>query len=328
MMPYLLQIGSFELRYYSLMYIIGLLLSIYLAKRRAKQLGVKPEIMENIIILSFMFAIIGARLYYVLFNLDYYSQDPLSAFAIWKGGLAIHGGVITGAISAVIIQRYYKIAPLFALDIMAPLMLLSQGIGRFGNFANGEAHGVPTITPPEIIFRLKPVFTEFWTTTLTTLKLENTPESISSIAMMIKGSDIYVNFSDKAYQIKEYVPWGISFPPTYLPPAYLEFGTLPVHPTFFYEMILNFIFAGLMFYFFWRKDKYIGSGMLVGSYFISYGFIRGFITFFRADDLMWGMFRAPHVASIGFIIFGIIMVVRAYKKMNGANKLWKKQQYF
>ncbi len=319
MMPYLLQIGSFELRYYSLMYIIGLLLSIYLAKRRAKQLGVKPEIMENIVILIFIFSIIGARFYYVVFNWDYYAQDPLSAFAIWKGGLAIHGGVIAGAISAIFIQRYYKLAPLFTLDIIAPLLLLSQGIGRFGNFANGEAHGVPTITPPEIIFRIKPIFAEFWTTTLTTLKLDNTPESISSIAMMIKSSDIFVNFYDKAYQLKEYVPWGISFPPTYMPPAYLEFGTLPVHPTFFYEMILNFIFAGLMLYFFWRKDKYIGSGVILGSYFISYGFIRGFITFFRADDLMWGMFRAPHVASIGFVILGVVLVIRGYKKTKGVN---------
>lgn len=321
MMPYLLQIGSFELRYYSLMYIIGLLLSIYLAKRRAKQLGVKPEIMENIVILIFIFSIIGGRLYYVLFNWDYYAQDPLSALAIWNGGLAIHGGVIAGGISAIFIQRYYKLAPLFTLDIIAPLLLLSQGIGRFGNFANGEAHGVPTITPPEIIFRIKPVFTEFWATTLSTLKLDNTPESISSIAMMIKSSDIFINFSDKAYQLKEYVPWGISFPPTYMPPAYLEFGTLPVHPTFFYEMILNFIFAGLMLYFFWRKDKYIGSGIILGSYFISYGFIRGFITFFRADDLMWGVFRAPHIASIGFIIFGVLLIVRGYRKVKVGSKL-------
>lgn len=309
MMPYLFKIGNFELRIYSLMIIIGLLLTLYITSKKMKKMGYEQEYFENMIIVVFIAALLGARIYYVMFNWEYYKNDPLEIFKVWHGGLAIHGGVILGFVASVIYAHYIKIKVMFFGDLIAPWLLFGQGLGRFGNFANGEAHGVPTIIPPDIIFRLKPIFTDFWATVLNTFNLSNNPESISKLNDIVKNG-AEVTFQGRVYELKEYVPWGISFTNKYMPAAYRDFGTLPVHPTFFYEMILNFTGAFIMFLF-WRNDKNISTGLIFGIYLISYGLIRAFVTMFRADDLMLGVLRAPHVASLAFVSVGIFLVIRA-----------------
>lgn len=309
MMPYLFKIGNFELRIYSLMIIIGLLLTLYITRKKMEKMGYKQEYFENMIIVVFIAALLGARIYYVMFNWEYYKNDPLEIFKVWHGGLAIHGGVILGFVASVIYAHYIKIKVMFFGDLIAPWLLFGQGLGRFGNFANGEAHGVPTIIPPDIIFRLKPIFTDFWATVLNTFNLSNNPESISKLNDIVKNG-AEVTFQGRVYELKEYVPWGISFTNKYMPAAYRDFGTLPVHPTFFYEMILNFTGAFIMFLY-WRNDKNISTGLIFGIYLISYGLIRAFVTMFRADDLMLGVLRAPHVASLAFVSIGIFLVIRA-----------------
>lgn len=311
MMPYLFKIGNFELRIYSLMIIIGLLICIYMAGRKMVKMGYKKEYLENMIIVVFIAALIGARIYYVIFSWEYYKDNPLEIFAVWHGGLAIHGGVIMGFIAALIYSHYLKIKVMLFGDLIAPWLLFGQGLGRLGNFANGEAHGVPTITPPDIIFQFKPVFIDFWNTVLNTFNLSNTPESVSKLNDIVKqGAE--VTFQGKVYELKEYVPWGISFTDKYMPAAYRDFGTLAVHPTFFYEMILNFTAAAIMYYF-WRNSRNISTGLIFGIYLVSYGLIRGFVTMFRADDLMLGFIRAPHAASLAFICAGIFLIIRAKK---------------
>lgn len=312
MFPYIFKIGNFELRYYSLMYLLGILISIYFVKRRGKSLGLDPQKIENIILFTFLGAILGARMYYVFFKWEFYKNTPLEMFAIWHGGLAIHGGVLGGVITLFFLSKLNKFKMVTLGDLIVPFLLLSQGIGRFGNFANGEAHGVPTITPLSIIFSIKNRFPEFWANVLNILHLDNNPVSISKITSFIDSSPVNIPFENTIYHLKYYVPWGVSFPPKYLPPAYMEFGTLPVHPTFFYEMILNFIGAFILIYL-WRNDQEIGRGRLMGLYLIFYGFIRAFVTFFRADDLMIGFLRAPHLASLVMIIIGLIMVLGGKK---------------
>ena len=311
MMPYLFKVGNFELRIYSLMIILALVITIFMAKRKVVRLGFKPEIIENMVIVIFVAAIIGARIYYVIFQWDHYKDNPIEIFAIWHGGLAIHGGIIMGFFAALIYSYYLKIRVMFFGDIIAPWLILGQGLGRIGNFANGEAHGVPVITPPEIIFQIKPIFTDFWQTTLNTFNISHNPESISTLAAVAKNG-AEVAFNDKIYILKEYVPWGISFSSKFMPAAYQDFGNLAVHPTFFYEMTLNFLSAAFMYYF-WRQDKYISTGIIFGMYLVFYGFIRGFVTMFRADDLMLGFMRAPHVASLAFIIIGLYLIIRGQK---------------
>ncbi|MDE7034495.1 MAG: prolipoprotein diacylglyceryl transferase, partial [Mucispirillum sp.] len=298
-------------RIYSLMIITGLLICIFMAGRKMVKMGYKKEYLENMIIVVFIAALIGARIYYVIFSWEYYKDNPLEIFAVWHGGLAIHGGVIMGFIAALIYSHYLKIKVMLFGDLIAPWLILGQGLGRLGNFANGEAHGVPVITPPEIIFRLKPVFTDFWTSALYTFNLNSTPENVSKLNEIAKNG-AEVTFQGKVYELKEYVPWGISFTDKYMPAAYRDFGTLAVHPTFFYEMILNVTAAAIMYYF-WRNSKNISTGLIFGIYLVSYGLIRGFVTMFRADDLMLGFIRAPHVASLAFIFIGIFLIIRAKK---------------
>ncbi len=316
MQPVFFSIGGLDIRFYSLCYIVGLLLTVYLSRRRAISLGYDGDKFENIIFATFVIGLLGARLYYVGLKWDYFSQHPAEILAIWQGGLAIHGGVIGGALGLLFMAKRYNITFLTITDIGTPWLILAQGIGRLGNFANGEAHGVPTLTPPSLIFTIKPQFTEFWNNLLSQFSLTNHPESISKLYSIASAENATTILNGKEYLIKEYVPWGISFPATYMPPAYMDFGVLPVHPTFFYELVLNVIAALIMYYFFWRKDKWIGLGMISGIYLISYGLIRGFVTFFRADDLMVGFLRAPHIASVAFILVGTILVIYGLKKSN------------
>ncbi len=310
MQPIFFSIGSLDIRFYSLFIITGLLIGVYMISTRANSLGYKGDQFENIVFLTFIFGLLGARLYYVALKWDYFSANPLEIFAIWQGGLAIHGGVILGVVGAFIGVKYYKYTLLTLMDLLTPWLIFAQGLGRLGNFANGEAHGVPTITPPSLIFTIKPQFTEYWSNMLSQFNLTTHPESVSKLYALAASAANSVSFNGKEYLLKEYVPWGISFPATYMPPAYLDFGLLPVHPTFFYELILNMTAAFIMYYFFWRKDNWIGTGVISGIYFVSYGLIRGFVTFFRADDLMVGFLRAPHLASLLFITVGVILIVR------------------
>jgi len=301
MFPTLFKIGFFELRVYSLMYIIGLLICIYMVKKRSDLLGVSKESVENAVIITFLFSILGARIYYVLFRWDYYQGSLFEMVAIWHGGLAIHGGIIFGITTVLIYCKMKNINPFKLGDLIVPWLLLGQGLGRIGNLANGEAHGVPTITPPSVIFQMKNGFQEFWSAALSQQGLINSPESISKLANRLP---VDVNFKGAVLTLKEYFSWGMSFADYRGTPAYQEFGSLPVHPTFIYEMVLNLLFF-IPLYILWRKKENIGKGQIVGLYLIFYGFIRGFVTFFRADDLMAGPFRAPHIISAIMVIVGL-----------------------
>lgn len=318
MFPYIMKIGSFELRVYSLMLMLAVVIGLYFCSKRAKSLNIESKAFENTVITGFIGGIIGARLYYVAFNWSYFSLHLDEILKVWQGGLAIHGGIALGFLSAVIYARNKNLSIIKFADITAPFMLLGQGIGRFGNFANGEAHGVPTITPPDIIFRLKPAFPEFWNTALAQHEVLSTPSALTAFWHKIEATPQIVMFGGKEYLLKEYVPWGISFPDKYRPLAWQEFGSMPVHPTFFYEMILNLICAAVLIIL-WRKDSNIGKGKIAALYLIFYGFIRAFVTLFRADDLMLGVIRAPHAASLILVVSAIIWYT-ACKKINNSHK--------
>lgn len=304
MFPVLFKIGFFELRVYSLMYILALVIGMYMAKRRSEQLGMKETDVENAAIICFLSGILGARIYYVAFRWDYYGGDFFEMLAVWHGGLAIHGGII-GAVLGLYIFTYIKRMRLFAFaDLMVPWLLFGQGLGRIGNLANGEAHGVPVITPPSVIFAMKSGFMDFWRDVLSQTGLGGAPEQLALLAQKLP---LDVEHNGRLYTLKEYVPWGISFGDYRATAAYADFGSLAVHPTFIYEMILNFI-CFIPLYILWRDKANIGRGLIVGYYLVYYAFIRAFVTFFRADDLMAGPFRAPHIVSMIMIIAGVFLI--------------------
>ena len=118
-----------------------------MAHRDAIRRGQDPDKLLNIIVLAVLSALVGARLYYVLFNLEYYGAHPGRIVAVWEGGLAIHGGLIAGVLASLLYCRYAKVPLLTTLDIFAPCVAIGQAIGRWGNFFNQEAFGVPTNLP-------------------------------------------------------------------------------------------------------------------------------------------------------------------------------------
>lgn len=145
--PFVLQIGPLSVRWYGLLFATGVLLGTWLAQREAVRRGEDPEELLNVIVCGVMIGLVGARLYYVLFNWSYYSSNPLKILAVWEGGLAIHGGLLFGGLAAVIYSVRKRLPVLTYLDIMAPSAPLGQAIGRWGNFFNQEAFGVPTDLP-------------------------------------------------------------------------------------------------------------------------------------------------------------------------------------
>lgn len=142
--PVLIDLGFIEIRWYSILILIAVVISTIFVIKEAKRFSIDVDTILNLICLVVIFGIIGARIYFVLFNLDYYKENPSEIFKIWNGGLAIHGGIIAGVITTIIYCKKVGIKVLRILDIAAPWLLLSQAIGRWGNFFNGEAYGART----------------------------------------------------------------------------------------------------------------------------------------------------------------------------------------
>ena len=144
MNPVIVTLGSFELRWYSVLILVGALLALFLIEKEAKRFGINKEFVFNMLFWGIIFGFIGARLYYVLFEWSYYSSHISEIFKIWEGGLAIHGGIIAALLTIIVYTKKYKVRTIRYLDFICVPVLLAQAIGRWGNFFNSEAHGVAT----------------------------------------------------------------------------------------------------------------------------------------------------------------------------------------
>ena len=140
-------IFGIDVMWYGVLIATGMLIGIVLAVREAKRVGISEDDVLNIAIIAIPVAIICARLYYVIFSWDYYSQNPGEIFNIRGGGLAIHGGLIGGILTGFIYAKVKKLDFFKTADAVMVGMPLAQAIGRWGNFINGEAHGGPTSLP-------------------------------------------------------------------------------------------------------------------------------------------------------------------------------------
>ena len=141
MNPVMLDLGVIQIKWYSFFIFIAMITGSILFFLEAKKKGLKSEDIENILFYGLLFGIIGTRLYYVLFNLDYYLSNPLEIIMVWKGGLAIHGGIIGGFLTILIYSKKKNINLLMLLDIIAVGLIIAQALGRWGNFFNSEAYG-------------------------------------------------------------------------------------------------------------------------------------------------------------------------------------------
>jgi phosphatidylglycerol---prolipoprotein diacylglyceryl transferase len=139
--PIAFELGNFQVHWYGIIIGIGIALGFYLASKEGDRLGLPQETFSDLLIWAIPIALISARTYYVLFEWDYYSQNPGAIIQIWNGGIAIHGALIGSVITAIIFSRKRNISFWKLADIAAPSIILGQAIGRWGNFMNQEAHG-------------------------------------------------------------------------------------------------------------------------------------------------------------------------------------------
>ena len=139
-----IDLGFIQIYWYSITMLCGVLFGGILTYSELKRLKIDPNYFLDMIFYVIVFGFLGARFYYVLFNLDYYLSNPKEILAIWNGGLAIHGAIIAGTLTIILYSLKHKKTKkqiIKYLDVSSLGILLGQIIGRWGNFFNGEAHG-------------------------------------------------------------------------------------------------------------------------------------------------------------------------------------------
>jgi len=146
----LIKSGFIEIRWYGLLIAVGILLATFIAENEAKREKVSEDDFFSVLALGIIFGIIGARIYYVIFNFSYFSHNLIDIFKTWEGGLAIHGAILAAFLVAFLYSHFKKNCTftfLQGLDIFTFVLPLAQSIGRWGNFFNHEAYGRPTNLP-------------------------------------------------------------------------------------------------------------------------------------------------------------------------------------
>ena len=141
------QVGPLVIRWYGILMALSIVVGLWLGHRQARREGLPADDIITIGQWSILAGLLGARLYEVAFNWDYYGQFPRKILAVWEGGLAIHGGLIVGPLVGIWLARRWKVPILRGLDVTGPSFAIGQAIGRWGNFFNEEAFGMPTSLP-------------------------------------------------------------------------------------------------------------------------------------------------------------------------------------
>ena len=257
--------------WYGIIITVGIILAVLYAFMRAKQSGIKPDHMYDYSIFTIIFGIIGARTYYVLSELDSYNSF-MDAIAIWKGGLAIYGGVIGGICALIVTALVKKHKPLRILDCAAPATMIGQMIGRWGNYMNQEAFGCNTDLPWGM--------RSFVYAPHDGVRMEGTVEYLSShkALLMQKNPDLIID-----------------------PQGY-------VHPTFLYESLWNLL-GFILINIFYKKKKF--DGAILFAYLGWYGLGRLFIEGLRTDSLYLGStnIRLSQLVALICIVLSVFALV-------------------
>ena len=145
--PILLSLGPVQIHWYGFLMVIGGLLGLWLAVRLAARYQLDKKIFDDLFLYWVIGAVIGARVYYVLYAWEMYQENWLDIFKIWQGGLAIHGIMLGGFSATIIYCRIKKIDFWLLADVLAVGLVAAQIIGRLGNYFNQEIVGLPTNLP-------------------------------------------------------------------------------------------------------------------------------------------------------------------------------------
>ena len=283
-----ISIGGFEIKFYGIVIMIGFILAYVLVTREAKRTGQNPEDYLDFMLVLIIPAILGARIYYVLFRLDQYVikgdfwGTVKAMLHIRGGGLAIYGGIIAGVITALIFCKVKKISFIKMADTAAFGILIGQILGRFGNFFNREAFGAYTSSKLAMAIPLDYYRADG---SLDYLERTNviTQEMLDNL-ITIDGMDC-----------------------------------ITVHPTFLYEALWNLCL--LIFLFIYRKHKKF-DGEFALMYVAGYGLGRFVIEGLRSDSLMignTGIKVSQGLALVCFITAGVILVLSYIKHQKKDN---------
>ncbi len=145
-------IGNIAVRWYGLLIAVGALAGYILAEKRLVKNGVSRSIIENVLLVTIVSGLIGARIGFVIQNIPFYSKNIVEIFAVWHGGLSIQGAMIAGIIGLTILAKRYKLSFLILANSISPHIMLSSAIGRYGNFFNQEIVGKPSDKIPWKMF--------------------------------------------------------------------------------------------------------------------------------------------------------------------------------
>ena len=190
-------IEGWNIAWYGVIIACGMLLGLALAVYRAKKENIHSDVLYDFLLIAAPVAILCARAYYVIFEWGSYADDPVKILAIWEGGLAIYGGVIT----PLVFCRIKKLSFLQFADLLLPSLVLGQSIGRWGNFMNQEAYG-NLITDPRLQFFPYGVFieeTQQWHQA--TFFYESFSDAILLVVMLL----CYPRFKRQGYLIPMYM---------------------------------------------------------------------------------------------------------------------------
>lgn len=145
--PVVFSIGPLQLRWYGLLIAGSFIPGFYLAAGEARRKNIDVERLYDFAVIAALFGFAGARLGYVVQNLNVYLADPVRIFMVWEGGLSIHGVLLGGILAAALFARRLGVPFLTFADVVTPAMPLGQALGRWGNFFNQELFGYPTDVP-------------------------------------------------------------------------------------------------------------------------------------------------------------------------------------
>lgn len=162
MNPVFFYIGGFPIRAWGIMVALGIISGLWLAIRLAPKENIEPEKVMDFVLYAVVSGLLGARIWEVVFSWKNYSSNPLDSLKFWDGGLSIQGAVVAGLIVCLLFVIKNKIPFWKFTDVLAPALILGQGIGRIGCLLNGDAYGAPTSLPIGLIYKVgTPAYTAY-----------------------------------------------------------------------------------------------------------------------------------------------------------------------
>lgn len=279
--PVIFEVGPFSLHWYGVLIVGGAVIAALIASRYAAKAGEPPDHIWNLLAVSLLFGVVGARLYHVVsspadgLGWEYYRQHPGDIFNFWDGGfrgLGIYGGLVGGALGVALYCWWQRLDPVQYLDFIAPNVLLAQAIGRLGNFVNQELYGPPTDAP--WAFHINP---------FAPCQIPpNLPDNIQ--------------FCGSALMTEETVAW---------------YASNGFHPTFFYEAGWNVIMFALLTWLIWQWGDRLRRGDGILLYLMAYSAGRFWVESFRPDAwVVGGLPAAQWIAAITVLVSAAILVAR------------------